>query len=75
MHNRPGKSVESHDIGLLDRIVLVPVVAVILFFAVYPQLALRRGEASVKAAVAPAQADARPAVSGNTVAVTPGGAR
>ncbi len=72
MHNRAGKSVESHDIGLLDRLVLVPVVAVILFFAVYPQLALRRGEASVKAAVAPAQAYARPAVSGNTVAVTSG---
>jgi len=59
MHNRPGKSVESRDIGLLDRVVLVPVVAVILFFAVYPQLALRRGEDSVKAAVAPAQAAVR----------------
>jgi NADH-quinone oxidoreductase subunit M len=60
MHNRVGKGVESSDIGLLDRIVLVPVVAVILFFAVYPQLALRRGESSVKAAVAPAQAAVNP---------------
>ncbi len=54
MHNRVGKRVESRDIGLWDRLVLVPVVLVILFFAVYPQLALRRSEASVKAAVAPA---------------------
>jgi NADH-quinone oxidoreductase subunit M len=64
MHNRVGKSVDrseigQRDIGLLDRVVLVPVVAVILFFAVYPQLALRRGEDSVKAAVAPAQAAVR----------------
>jgi NADH-quinone oxidoreductase subunit M len=61
MHNRVGKNVDQaaigqRDIGLWDRVVLVPVVAVILFFAVYPQLALRRGEDSVKAAVAPAQA-------------------
>jgi NADH-quinone oxidoreductase subunit M len=55
MHNRVGKSVESRDIGLSDRLVLVPVVAVILFFAVYPQLALRRSETSIRAAVAPAQ--------------------
>jgi NADH-quinone oxidoreductase subunit M len=55
MHNRVGKRVESRDIGLWDRLVLVPVVLVILFFAVYPQLALRRSETSVRAAVAPAQ--------------------
>jgi NADH-quinone oxidoreductase subunit M len=54
MHNRVGKTVESKDIGLWDRLVLVPVVVVILFFAVYPQLALRRSEETVKAAVAPA---------------------
>jgi hypothetical protein len=34
--------------------VLVPIVLVILFLAVYPQLALHRSESSVKAAVAPA---------------------
>ncbi len=72
MHNRAGKSVESRDIGLLDRVVLVPVVAVILFLAVYPQLALRRGEASVKAAVAPAHAYAQPSASGNTVVAVSG---
>jgi NADH-quinone oxidoreductase subunit M len=54
MHNRVGADVESREIGLTDGLVLVPVVAVILFFAVYPQLALRRSEGSVKEAVAPA---------------------
>jgi len=68
MHNRAGKSVESRDIGLLDRMVLVPVVAVILLFAVYPQLALRRGEGSVKAAVAPAQAAANPSTAAQAAA-------
>jgi NADH-quinone oxidoreductase subunit M len=65
MHNRLGEKVDrseigQRDIGLWDRVVLVPVVAVILFFAVYPQLALRRGEDSVKAAIAPAQAALHP---------------
>ncbi len=52
MHNRVGKDVESHDIGLWDGLVLVPVVAVILFLALDPQVALRRSEVSVRAAVA-----------------------
>jgi NADH-quinone oxidoreductase subunit M len=74
MHNRVGRSVDRseigrHDIGLLDRVVLVPVVAVILFLAVYPQLALQRGEASVKAAVAPAQAAVNPPTT--SASVTP----
>ena len=33
----------------MDGAVLVPVVAVILFLALYPQLALHRSESSVKA--------------------------
>ncbi len=56
MHNRVGDGVSSREIGLLDGAVLVPVIAVILFLAVYPQLALRRSEGSVKAAVASANA-------------------
>jgi NADH:ubiquinone oxidoreductase subunit 4 (subunit M) len=36
--------------------VLVPLVAVILFFAVYPQLALHRSEPTVKQVVRPAAA-------------------
>ena len=49
MHNRVGEGVDSREIGLLDSAVLVPLVAVIIFFAVYPQLALHRSEGSVKA--------------------------
>jgi NADH-quinone oxidoreductase subunit M len=57
MHNRVGPRVHSRDISLGDALVLVPIVAVIVFMALYPQLALHRSERSVKAAVAPAQAD------------------
>ncbi len=56
MHNRVHDGVDSREIALLDSAVLVPLVAVILFFAVYPQLALSRSEGSVKASVASAQA-------------------
>ena len=61
MHNRVGAGVESREIAVLDGAVLVPLVAVILFFAVYPQLALHRSEGSVKASVASAQAILAPA--------------
>jgi NADH-quinone oxidoreductase subunit M len=55
MHNRVGAGVDSRELTLSDGAVLVPLVAVIVFLAVYPQLALHRSERSVKAAVAPAQ--------------------
>jgi NADH-quinone oxidoreductase subunit M len=58
MHNREGRDVQSRDITVRDGLVLVPVIAVILFMALYPQLALRRSEGSVKTAVAGAHADA-----------------
>jgi NADH-quinone oxidoreductase subunit M len=56
MHNRVRDGVDSRELTLRDSAVLVPLVAVILFFAVYPQLALQRSEGSVKASVASAQA-------------------
>jgi NADH-quinone oxidoreductase subunit M len=56
MHNRVGPNANSREIGLRDGIVLVPLLAVIVFMALYPQLALHRSEGSVKLAVAPAQA-------------------
>ncbi len=59
MHNRVRDGVDSREISLFDSAVLVPLVAVILFFAVYPQLALQRSEGSVKASVASAQAAQR----------------
>ncbi|HWJ49957.1 MAG TPA: NADH-quinone oxidoreductase subunit M [Solirubrobacteraceae bacterium] len=54
MHNRVGKSVDSREISVLDGAVLVPVLAVIVLLALYPQFALKRSEGSVKAAVASA---------------------
>jgi NADH-quinone oxidoreductase subunit M len=60
MHNRVGPRVRSYDIGILDGAVLAPLVAVIVFLAFYPQLALHRSEGSVKGAVASVQADVTP---------------
>ncbi len=51
MHNRLGPRDESRELTLGDGAVLVPLVAVILFLALYPQLALRRSESSVKESV------------------------
>ncbi|HWY19537.1 MAG TPA: NADH-quinone oxidoreductase subunit M [Solirubrobacteraceae bacterium] len=70
MHNRVGQKVDSREISLRDGFVLVPLVAVIVFMAVYPQLALRRSEGSTKAAVASAQAAVNP-VPPTTASVVP----
>jgi NADH-quinone oxidoreductase subunit M len=56
MHNRVGTDVKSREISIRDGAVLVPLVLVIVFLALYPQLALHRSEASVKTAVFPAEA-------------------
>jgi NADH-quinone oxidoreductase subunit M len=42
MHNRVAPNVESREMSLSDAVVLVPLVAVILFLAVYPQFVLKR---------------------------------
>jgi NADH-quinone oxidoreductase subunit M len=60
MHNRVGPRVRSFDIKPLDGLVLVPLVGVIVFLALYPQLALHRSERSVKTAVAPAETALHP---------------
>jgi len=70
MHNRVGPGVRSYEISLRDGAVLVPLVTVILFLALYPQLALRRSEGSVAAAVAPAHAALSP-VPPSTASVEP----
>ena len=59
MHNRVGPDVESREMTLADGLVLVPLVAVILFLALYPQFALKRSERSVTAADARRRALAR----------------
>jgi NADH-quinone oxidoreductase subunit M len=57
MHNRVGPRVDSRDISIRDGLVLVPLIAVILFLALYPQFALHRSEGSVKDAVLDAHFD------------------
>ncbi len=65
MHNRVGKGVTSRDLTRWDAAVLVPLVAVILFFALYPQFALRRSEGSVAANVVPIELLARFSINPN----------
>jgi NADH-quinone oxidoreductase subunit M len=52
MHNRVGPGVESFDLSPRDALVLVPLVLVVLAFAVYPQQALDHSEATVQKVVA-----------------------
>jgi NADH-quinone oxidoreductase subunit M len=56
MHNRVGEQVDSRELSRGDALVLVPLVAVILAFAVYPQVALERSERDARQAIIPAQA-------------------
>ncbi len=51
VHNRVGANVKSFDLSARDALVLVPLVLVILAFAVYPQQALDDSEASVERVV------------------------
>ena len=46
MHNRVGAGVESREMSLGDAAVLVPIVLVILFLALYPQFVLKRTDAA-----------------------------
>jgi NADH-quinone oxidoreductase subunit M len=52
MHNRVGPQVSSFDLSLRDMLVLVPLVAAIIAFALYPQLALDAAQDTVKNTVA-----------------------
>jgi NADH-quinone oxidoreductase subunit M len=63
MHNRVGPTDTSRELTLGDGFVLAPVLLVILFFALYPQLALHRSQRSATSAVAGAEAAAKPGVS------------
>jgi NADH-quinone oxidoreductase subunit M len=51
MHNRVRANVQSYDLSLRDGLVLVPLVLVILAFALYPQQALTHSEPTVKRVV------------------------
>jgi NADH-quinone oxidoreductase subunit M len=51
LHNRVGENVRSFDLSVRDGLVLVPLVLVIIAFAVYPQQALDHSEATVEKVV------------------------
>jgi NADH-quinone oxidoreductase subunit M len=55
MHNRVGPNVVSREMSVRDGLVLVPLVVAILGFALYPQIALHKGERAVTRSIAPAQ--------------------
>ncbi len=55
MHNRVGKQVASREIVIAEAAGIIPLVAVILVLAFYPQFVLKRTETSVKATVAATQ--------------------
>ena len=55
MHNRVGVGVKSRELTPMDAVVLVPLLAVIVFLALYPQGALKRSEDSVTTSVTAAR--------------------
>ena len=55
MHNRPSANVTSREIGMRDALVIAPLVAAIVAFGLYPQLALEQSETTVQQAIRPAQ--------------------
>jgi NADH-quinone oxidoreductase subunit M len=59
MHNRQGPAVTSFDMSVRDALVIVPLVIVVLAFAVYPQRALDAGEPAVQGVTKAAQDVAR----------------
>ena len=66
MHNRPSEHVTSREIGLRDALVIAPLVAAIVAFGLYPQLALEQSETTVQQAIRPAQDSA--GIAGETTA-------
>jgi len=62
VHNRVGPEVATREMSMRDGLVLVPLVLAILAFALYPQIALKKGQATVVRSIQPAlqaqQADA-----------------
>ena len=53
MHNRTGPRVASSELSRRDALVAVPLVALILAIALYPQFALERSEATVNSVAEP----------------------
>jgi NADH-quinone oxidoreductase subunit M len=61
MHNRVGPKVTSREIALTDGLVVAPLVALIVAFALYPQLALKRSQGAVTASIRDAKVLSAPA--------------
>ena len=55
MHNRVSPTVESREIRVREALPIVPIVAVLVVLAFYPQFGLKRSQQSVKTTVAPAE--------------------
>jgi NADH-quinone oxidoreductase subunit M len=66
MHNRVGVGVKSRELTRRDALVLLPMLAVIVFLALYPQGALERSEKSVTTSVAAAHAALSPSLAAAT---------
>jgi NADH-quinone oxidoreductase subunit M len=76
MHNRVGRSGAGGDLRWRDALVLVPLIAAIVAFALYPQQALHDGQRAVRASVARAAAGGGPqTAAANQTASTTQGAR
>jgi len=73
MHGRVGPRATSREMRRRDGLVLVPLVAVLLFLAVYPQFALRRAEPGVLTAVASVRTLIDPPPALELPLLTPGG--
>jgi NADH-quinone oxidoreductase subunit M len=58
MHNRAGPEVVTSELRWRDAFVLVPFIAAILLFALYPQLELSRAQNSVSSSISAAQSAA-----------------
>lgn len=54
MHNRQGAETDSREVTVRDGLVVVPLVLAIIALALYPQVALEKGEKDVVGAVAKA---------------------
>ena len=55
MHNRVGPDVDPREMSLRDGLVLVPMMLVVIALALYPQIALKRGERAVTRSIAAAK--------------------
>jgi NADH-quinone oxidoreductase subunit M len=73
MHNRVGPAVvgTKFDLRVGDGLVIVPLLLVVLAFALYPQQALRHAEPAVRAQVEPALAAADRSAETASTGVTP----